>query len=266
MGRGAMAFADFDNDNDLDLIMSGQDNVFLPMGKIYQNTDGSFSEVTTNFKGLYNSAMSVADYDHDGLFDVIITGQNVYDNKTYLFRNTGNFQFQLADSTLYGAGANGDVAFGDYNNDGFADILLAGNYQAKLYYNDGNGSFTDTGAALPGMGFCSVAWGDYDNDGDKDILMAGDDGSTMTHIIENNFGSFNAVFSADGAISGDACWGDHDMDGYLDFMFSGKDYNLVAVTTIYRNNADGTFTNANAGFVGTALGRLTGYYNNRCRG
>ena len=254
MGRGAMAFVDFDNDNDLDLIMSGQDNEFLPMGKIFQNTNGSFSEVTTNFKGLYNSALSIADYNHDGLQDVIITGQNVYDNKTYLYRNIGEFQFQLTDSLLYAAGANGDVAFGDYNNDGFADILLSGNNQTKLYYNDGNGSFNDTGVTLPGMSYCSVAWGDYDNDGDKDILMSGDDGSTMTYLIENDYGSFNVVLSMDGAISGDACWGDHDMDGYLDFMFSGKDYNLVAVTYIYHNNSDKTFTNAYAGFVGTALG------------
>lgn len=254
MGRGAMAFVDFDNDDDLDLIMSGQDDLFLPMGKIFQNTNGTFFEVTTNFRGLFNSAMSVADYDHDGLQDVIITGQNVYQNKTYLYRNVGDLQFELADSTLLPAGANGDVAFGDYNNDGYADILLSGNNQTKLYYNDNNGSFADTEVTLPGMGYCSVAWGDYDNDGDKDILMSGDDGSTMTHIINNNYGSFNVVHSMDGAISGDACWGDHDMDGYLDFMFSGKDYNLVAVTYIYHNNTDNTFSNANAGFVGTALG------------
>ncbi len=254
MGRGAMSFADFDNDGDLDLIMSGQDNQFLPMGKIFENNNGDFSEVPTNFKGLYNSSMSIADYDHDGFFDVIIAGQNVYDNKTYLFRNLGNFQFQLTDSLLYAAGANGDVAFGDYNNDGYADILLSGNFQTKLYYNDGNGSFVDTGVTLPGMAYCSVAWGDYDNDGDKDILMSGDDGSIMTYIIENNYGSFNTFLSMDGAISGDACWGDHDMDGYLDFMFSGKDYNLVAVTYIYHNNSDNTFSDAFAGFVGTALG------------
>ena len=69
------------------------------------------------------------------------------------------------------------VAWGDYDNDGDLDILLAGYtesaYVSKVYRNDGGGAFTDIGAALTGVRDCSVAWGDYDNDGDLDILLAG---------------------------------------------------------------------------------------------
>ncbi|MGE5316532.1 MAG: hypothetical protein ACM3ME_00955, partial [Chloroflexota bacterium] len=42
MARGAQAFVDLDNDNDLDLIMCGQDNTFSPMAKVYVNDAGTF--------------------------------------------------------------------------------------------------------------------------------------------------------------------------------------------------------------------------------
>jgi uncharacterized protein YuzB (UPF0349 family) len=256
LGRGAVAFADLDNDGDLDVVMSGQNTAYNPVAKVFMNVNGEFTEVvSSNLRGLYNCALSVADYDHDGLFDVIITGQGVSGNVTHLYRNTGSMQFQLADSTLYAAGANGDVAFGDYNNDGYADIVLSGNWASKLYRTNGDGTFTEVEAGLPALNSPSIAWGDYDNDGDMDLLMVGDDGSASAYVMTNNGGTFSRlVVDIEGAIAGTARWGDFDMDGYLDIMLTGKDNNLVAVSYIYRNNSLGSFTYANAGLVGTALG------------
>lgn len=255
MGRGAAAYADFDNDGDLDLVMAGQDNTYYPVAKMFGNTQGEFSEVLSGIRGLYNSALSVADYDHDGFLDVVITGQGLAGNATYLYRNLGTLQFQLTDSTLYAAGADGDVAFGDYDNDGFADILLSGNWYSKLYHNNGNGSFTEVEAGLPGLNSPSIAWGDCDNDGDQDLLMVGDNGSITTYVLTNDEGEFTPLnVQIEGAVAGSARWGDHNMDGYPDIMITGKDFNLLAVSYIYNNNSDNTFSNSNAGLVGTALG------------
>lgn len=257
LGRGALAFADLDNDGDLDLVMTGQDNTYATVGKIFENVEGVFSETASGFQGLYNSAMAVADYDHDGFQDVVITGQGITGNKTYLYRNNGNMQLVIADSLMYEAGADGDVAFGDYNNDGFADIALSGNWRSALYRNNGNGTFSLVpDAGLPDLNSTSIGWGDYDNDGDKDLLMVGDDGSVVAFIMQNNNGSFMRIdlLGVDGAIGGSARFGDHNLDGYLDIMITGKDYSLTPVSYIYRNNADRTFSNAFAGFVGTALG------------
>lgn len=255
MGRGAAAFADFDNDGDLDLLMAGQDNTYYPIAKLFANTQGDFSEVTSGIRGLYNSALSVADYDHDGFQDVIITGQGLSGNATHLYRNLGNLQFGLTDSTLYAAGADGDVAFGDYDNDGFADIILSGNWYSKLFHNNGNEGFIEVEAGLPGLNSPSIAWGDYDNDGDQDLLMVGDNGTITTYVMTNDNGVFTPLnVQLEGAVAGSARWGDHNMDGYPDIMITGKDYNLQAVSFVYNNNSDNTFSFANVGFVGTALG------------
>lgn len=255
MGRGATSFADLDNDNDLDLLMCGQDNTFSPIGLIYINNNGEFTLSETTFTGLYNCGMSLADYDHDGLIDFIITGQDFSGNATRLYRNVGSMRFQLTDSTLYAAGADGDVAFGDYDNDGYADIVLSGNWNTKLYHNNGTGTFTEVTTNLPAMNSPSVAWGDYDNDGDLDLLMVGDDGSVTTYIMNNEGGVFTQVnVQLDGAIGGSARWGDYDLDGYLDILITGKDWSLLPVSFIYHNDSDNSFSNAYAGLVGTALG------------
>jgi hypothetical protein len=254
LGRCAAAFADFDNDNDLDLIMSGQDNNYNPVCKIFENTNGEFTAVDNGLKGLYNCALSVADYNHDHLMDFVITGQGFTGNKTYLYRNTGSNQFMLADSTIFAAGADGDVAFGDYDNDGFVDIALSGNWQSKLYHNNNDGTFSETQIVLPGLNSPAMAWGDCDNDGDQDLLMAGDNGTPVTLVLKNESGIFNDMHAhIDGAVGGDAGFGDYDMDGVLDVLVTGKDSTLDPVSYIFRNKGD-NYINASAGFVGTALG------------
>jgi hypothetical protein len=90
--------------------------------------------------------------------------------------------------TDIGAGLTGvrdcSLAWGDCDNDGDLDLALAGarNYTtpydpiSKIYRNDA-GTFTDIGAGLTGVWWCSLAWGDYDDDGDLDIALAGVDAS-----------------------------------------------------------------------------------------
>ena len=78
----------------------------------------------------------------------------------------------------------GDVAWGDYDNDGDLDIILSGNTLSgsisKIYRNDSD-VFTDINAGLVYSG--SVAWGDYDNDGDLDVLLTE---SGIAKIYRNN--------------------------------------------------------------------------------
>lgn len=255
LARGASAFADFDNDGDLDLVMIGQDNTLDVFGKVFMNVNGEFTAIASGITGLYNSALSVADYDHDDLMDIIMTGQDLGGNATRLYRNIGGGQFQLIETGIYAAGADGDVAWGDYDNDGFQDVVLSGNWQTKLYHNEGDGTFLETTTELPAMNNVSLAWGDFDNDGDADLLMSGDDGSVVAVVMVNNNGVFTRLQEQiEGAIGGSARWGDYDMDGRLDILITGKDASLIPVSMVYRNNGDDTFSYGNAGLIGTALG------------
>ena len=126
------------------------------------------------------------------------------------------------------------VAFLDYDNDGWQDILLVNgmdwpNHVAQqstmaLYHNEGNGTFKDVtkkaGLAVEmyGMG---VAIGDYDNDGRDDIFI-----STLgqSHLFHNNGdGTFTDVTKQAGLwgpneFSTSAAWFDYDRDGHLDLL------------------------------------------------
>jgi hypothetical protein len=126
------------------------------------------------------------------------------------------------------------VAFIDYNNDGWPDILLIngkdwpGHFRRHtymaLYRNNHDGTFTDVtrqaglDVEMYGMG---VAIGDYDNDGCDDIFVSA---LGQSHLFHNNCnGTFTDVTKKAGLwgpneFSTGAAWVDYDRDGYLDLL------------------------------------------------
>ena len=80
---GSIAFADIDNDNDLDVLITGNESYpsYDGIAKLYTNNgNGNFTEVTgTPFQGVALSSIAFADVDNDGDQDVLITGDNGID-------------------------------------------------------------------------------------------------------------------------------------------------------------------------------------------
>jgi len=131
----------------------------------------------------------------------------------------------------------GGVAFFDYDNDGWMDILLVNGstltdlkagkcHSSKLYHNNHNGTFSDvtakSGLASCGWGF-GVAVGDYDNDGWEDLYITELTGGKLYH--NNGDGSFTDVTAKAGAGNNgqwgtSAAFGDYDNDGYLDLYIA----------------------------------------------
>ena len=129
------------------------------------------------------SGCAFLDYDRDGWQDILLIngadwpGHKKSRTTLRLYRNNRNGTFTDVttraglDVELYGMG----VAVGDYNNDGFPDILITCVGQNRLFRNTGKGTFVDvTNSSGLGKreGFSTSAlWFDYDRDGLLDLFV-----------------------------------------------------------------------------------------------
>jgi hypothetical protein len=147
---------------------------------------GQFHQIELTAGGV-----AVLDYNNDGCADIFFTngaaipslrktGPEYYNR---LFRNNCDMTFTdvTAEAGLAGEGYSIGVTIGDFDNDGFADIFVAGVKGNILYRNLGNGRFADV-TAKAGVGgkdpkfgnmwAVSAGWLDYDNDGWLDLFVS----------------------------------------------------------------------------------------------
>jgi hypothetical protein len=238
----ATAWGDYDNDGDLDILLSGINQYNSPVTKLYKNTNGIFSTAFINFPTTAYHSVEWGDYDNDGDLDIILSGNG---QPTKIFRNTGN-NFTDINANLPSTDIS-STAWGDYDNDGDLDFLLMGWLMTKLYVNM-NGTFIDSNINLLGLYEGSVEWGDYDNDGDLDILLSGrtNKGNDYRHtkIYKNENYTFSEIQSyAFNDVKGMSSWGDYDNDGDLDILLVGS--NSISKFFKVYTNTNGIFTDSN---------------------
>ncbi|MCK9426589.1 MAG: FG-GAP-like repeat-containing protein [Ignavibacteriaceae bacterium] len=247
VGNSSVAWGDYDNDGKLDILLTG--NSFgTRISKIYKNNgNGIFTEQTSvSLKGVSNSSVAWGDYDNDGNLDILLTGLNDLSGQvSIIYKNNGDGTFTEQTSVFLAGVEQGSVAWGDYDNDGYLDILLTGmngtNQISKIYKNNWDGTFTEqTSASLTGVSNSSVAWGDYNNDGLLDILLTGYEmnNNPISKIYKNmGEGNFYEQTSASliGVANSSAVWGDYDNDGALDILLTGYTTGSGYVSKIYKN-------------------------------
>ncbi len=232
------------------------------------------------------SGVAWGDYDNDGWPDLFLvnavgpltlTADAARRSPAHcaLYRNNHDGTFTDVTETagvgarVWGMGAE----WGDYDNDGWIDLVVSTYGENLLYHNSGDGTFSDRtrAAHLGGVrGFWSgVAWGDYDRDGFLDLYVTGyvrysrpSEPSAASTDVENpaainpnvfppernllyhnnRDGTFTEVARPAGVLgergkSLEAAWADFDEDGWPDLYVA----NDVTDNQLFRNRHDGTF-------------------------
>ena len=113
--------------------------------------------------------------------------------------------------------AGSKMAWGDYDNDGWQDILFNG---SMLWRNKGDGTFEDvTAKAKLAGGYGGGIWADYNNDGWLDFWAFGDADALFKSNCDGTFTNVTAEVNpklSDGYPTLGAGWGDYDRDGFVD--------------------------------------------------
>lgn len=259
--NGASAWGDYDADGDLDLLHTGELANGSPFTKLYKQSSGSFTAVSTSLTDVKNSAAVWGDYDMDNDLDVLLAGMNASGSRvTKIFRNDGSDTFTDISAPLRGID-NGEVAWGNYTNDGYMDLVVSGDsanasnnnvgpftkvYRGKLVSGQRTWEAVAIGV-IPKVRNSSVAWGENNNDGWLDLMVAGDSAGVGKIKIFNNkitttgSRSFYEV-SATGltqAQTSSCVWRNIDKNGTLDIAYVGA---VTANTNAFKRAPAGGYS------------------------
>jgi hypothetical protein len=192
--------------------------------------------------------VAFVDFDNDGWMDIFMVNSGPADfftptkplrNALYKNNRDGTFTDVTEKAGVTGAHFGMGVAVGDFDNDGYADLLVTNYGPPTLYKNNGNGTFTDVtekSGLLSGPAWTtSAVWFDYDNDGRLDLFLC----SFVQFSLKNN------IFCGDNKL--------------------GKHFYCIprvfkpTPSALYHNNGDGTFTLTSRGTdIERALGKALG--------
>jgi hypothetical protein len=301
------SWGDVDNDGDLDLYAS---SVFNSQGnQLYINDGlGHFNDQATQRGAQYGGSnvasmsSSMGDYDNDGYLDMYVTEWRLTNStsppRARLLRNLGAAQPGYFEDVTAASGASmGPLAgqsiyqsvsftprFADLDRDGHTDLIVASDYgTTRMFWNNGNGTFTDGTAAFSGTlgkSDMGLAIGDYDSDGKVDFFTTDicypdicNTGLAGNRLFRN-FGNRTFLEASDFTGVRDTGWGwgtqmfDYDNDRDLDIIATNGYYSTplewgfeTDQVRLFRNNGQGpiltNFTNVatSLGMTNTSQGR-----------
>jgi FG-GAP-like repeat/ASPIC and UnbV len=240
---GGSVFDDFTGDGLPDLFTTSLD-ADLGASLFVNQGDGTFEDRSVSAglgDQIYALNVTRADFDNDGDLDVLLLrGGWEKPLRLSLLRNQGGGAFDdlTVTSGLAEPIATESAAWGDFDNDGWIDLFVCGEYlppsgvlssaprdrrnRCRLYHNRGDGTFVDVAEAAGVVNErCAKgsAWGDYDGDGRLDLFVS-NMGQPCRLYHNEGAGKFRDVAPDLGVTGSDlsfACWfWDYDNDGLLD--------------------------------------------------
>jgi hypothetical protein len=227
---------DIDNDGDLDIVVAIE---FYKNLVLINDGNGKFSDGSGRLPNIeiakdpkpypyypYHDTEDIAleDFDRDGDLDLIFVTEDDKVNEYYLNDGQGNFM----DNTVYFPveGVSNGVLAGDFDNDGWLEVIVANNGQNN-YLENSNGIFRDeTDEHLPIVDDITqdMQAVDFDNDGDMDVIVANEKRNTI--LINDGNGVFTdktATYFEDAVLNDEtreATFADIDNDGDYDVYFA----------------------------------------------
>ena len=206
-------------------------NITTAAGLDFQHNSGAFG--AKYLPETLGSGCAFLDYDNDGWLDILLVngkdwpGRRRRRSTLRLYRNNRNGTFTDVteraglDVELYGMGA----TIGDYNNDGFPDILITAVGQNRLFQNTGRGYFIDVTekAGLGGRNSFSTSalWFDFNRDGLLDLFVCNYVTWSPEHDVFCSVDGNHKSYCTPEAYHGTTCW-------------------------LFRNRGDGTFEDVTA--------------------
>ncbi|MGO9433550.1 MAG: CRTAC1 family protein [Terracidiphilus sp.] len=185
------------------------------------------------------SGVGLIDYDNDGWLDIYLVNGSTYDAvagrmkppHAALFHNNHDGTFT---NVAERAGVTNDrwgfgVAIGDFDNDGWPDILVCNFGGNRLYHNNHDGTFTDVAqkaGVVLGNWSDGATWGDYDGDGLLDLFISGYVHYDLNHQLDSDNGGVPFAYCQLHGFK--VMCGPRGLPGEPDHLF--------------HNNGDGTFT------------------------
>ncbi len=232
----------------------------------YGNGDGTFRvQAPVNLAGGgFQPAELIEDLNHDGKLDIIVVSGDQYGESTIeTYLNNGNSTFRAG--PIYPGLTVADLlASGDFNGDGFGDLVIKNNFETQILLGKGDGSFT--AGATYNVNAYSAGVGDLNRDHHLDlvlnsvknsVVMLGKGNGTFTTsaTLDTTFGTaISSIEYGNPVMPTEVYVGDMNKDGIPDLAIVSLS-SAVAVS-VYYGKGNGTFSNPKPFNLGGSYGSV----------
>ncbi len=244
-GPWMSATADFNGDGKTDYVVAnyGANTISVFLG----NGNGTFSLPTTITLGTNPFSVTTGDFNGDGFVD--IAAANLFSDSVSVLLGDGAGTFAAAVNYTAGVGSHpGQIIAGDFNRDGFVDLVTV-NYNSNnisVLFGTGTGTFGTGVLYAVGSGPASVVAGDFNQDGFPDLAVANQNTNDVSVLLGQNGGTFGTAtnYVSGGVTLQGISAADFNGDGRLDLAVAATDTGSV---TILLGTGTGAFAAPNSG-------------------